>query len=58
MSSGEPGYSGHVTLEDVCDDSTDLAGPNEVELFNLALGSFTSGMLVLQQLIWGGDCCP
>lgn len=29
MPSGEPGYSGHVTLEDVCDDSTDLAGPNE-----------------------------
>lgn len=39
--SGEAGYSGHVALEDVCDDSTDLAGPNKVEPFNLALGSFT-----------------
>ena len=58
MPSREPGYSGCLMLEDVWDDSTDLAGPNEVEQFNLASGSFSSGKLVLQQLMQGGDCCP
>lgn len=57
MPSKGPGYSGCLTLEDVWDESTDLAGPNEVEQFNLTSGSFTLGKLVLQQLMRGGDCC-
>lgn len=58
MPSREPGYSGCLTLEGIWDDSTDLAGPNEVEQFNLASGSFTLGKLLLQQLMWGGTVAP
>lgn len=47
VSSRETGYSGCLTQELALDDSTDLAGPNEVEQFNLALESFTSGKPVL-----------
>lgn len=43
---------------DTLDDSADLAMPNEVEQFNLALRSVTVGKLELQQLIQDRGCCP